>query len=127
MVEFVKCAVLPTLALRRIYAGHDIKNQHKVGNNISIVLYTLFHFAWIALFAASGAMNYGFLAFGFTAFFINACILTCLRQAVREQYSIRGNIIGDFFAGSFMYPQALTQMLLQYETNPPQTSEEVNV
>jgi hypothetical protein len=72
-------------------------------------IYASLHFLWIALFAC-GKINYGFVAFAWTVFFINACILISVRLEVRTKLGISGNIVGDFVACSFMYPQGLLQM-----------------
>ncbi|KAL3786673.1 hypothetical protein ACHAWO_013333 [Cyclotella atomus] len=53
------------------------------------------------------------LAFAWTVFFINACILISVRLEVRTKLGITGNVVGDFIACSFMYPQGLLQMKKQ--------------
>jgi hypothetical protein len=47
-------------------------------------IYASLHFLWIALFAC-GKINYGFVAFAWTVFFINACILISVRLEVRTK------------------------------------------
>jgi hypothetical protein len=68
------------------------------------------HCISFGLLFACGKINYGFVAFTWTVFFINACILISVRLEVRTKLGISGNIVGDFVACSFMYPQGLLQM-----------------
>merc|ERR1712048_1330219 len=55
--------------------------------------------------------NNGYTAFGYAAMLCNATILTSLRVTIRNNYGIRGNVIGDFFAATFAFPQVLFQVL----------------
>lgn len=112
IVGFFKNLILPFLPLYSIYSSLDLKGNHTTVNLLATGAYSLCHFGWIALFAC-GTINYGFIAFGWSAFFLNACILTSLRMTVRGKLGIGGNIAGDFISGSFLYPQALLQMELQ--------------
>ena len=43
-------------------------------------------------------------------FFINAVLLISVRNEFRTKLGITGNLVGDFVACSFMYPQCLLQM-----------------
>ena len=81
-----------------------------------ISFYFSFYVMWIAFFCLS-EKNFGYVAFGFTCFFMNACILTYVRALVRDQFSLDGNVVGDFLASSFFYPQALCQILYEFENN----------
>lgn len=112
MTGFLKNIFLPFLAVFNIYSSIDIKHKHTQVNTMIAGAYAVCHVGWIALFACAG-INNGFVAFGWTAFFLNACIITFLRMDVRSKMGIGGNIVGDFVAGSFLYPQALLQMELQ--------------
>lgn len=111
-IDFFKNLFLPFLTLHRIYSAVDIKKQHARTNAISTFFYCVTFVAMIALFVC-GVINHGFVALGWACFFSNACILTSLRLHVREKLAIRGNIIADFCASSFLYPQVLTQMDMQ--------------
>uniref|UniRef100_A0A7S1BLI8 Uncharacterized protein n=1 Tax=Corethron hystrix TaxID=216773 RepID=A0A7S1BLI8_9STRA len=111
---FFMALFFPFLYLYQIYSSLDVKNVRSGSKILFTLIYTLIHFGWIILFGLS-AINFGFAAFGWVAFLINACILTSLRRNVREKFSIPGNIVGDFFASSFSYPQTLVQMILQLE------------
>lgn len=112
VVGFFKNLFLPFVTLHSIYSTVDTKNQHVRTNAISTFFYFALFLAMIALFVC-GVINHGFVALGWACFFTNACILTSLRLHVREKLAIRGNIIWDFLASSFFYPQVLTQMDLQ--------------
>ena len=112
ILGFLKNLVLPFIALHSIYSTVDLKCKHTKVNALLTGAYALCHFGWIALFIC-GTINHGFVAFGWSAFFLNACIVTSLRTDVRGKKGIGGNFVGDFVAGSFLYPQALLQMELQ--------------
>lgn len=103
---FLKNLLFPFLAVFSLYSS---VGNHTTINVMIAGTYAICHLCWIALFAC-GTINHGFIAFGWTAFFVNACILTSLRLDVRGKFRIGGNIAGDFVAGSFLYPQALLQM-----------------
>lgn len=108
-VLIIKNLLLPFVAIHSIYSALDLKKKHAKFNLVMTAAYALLHFLWIALFAC-GAINYGFVAFAWMVFFINACILISIRHEVRLKLGISGNIVGDFVACSFMYPQGLLQM-----------------
>lgn len=110
--DFVKSALVPFVTLYSIYTAMDTKGQHATVNKLLTAIYAAFHLGWIVLFSF-GTYNYGFVAFAWSMFFINACILTSVRSHVRGKFGLQGNIVGDFTAGSFLYPQALVQMETQ--------------
>lgn len=111
---FIKNLFLPFISLHSIYSTLDLKGKHKKANLAIAAAYFTCFLGWIALFIC-GVINYGFIAFGWTAFFLNACILTSLRMDVRSKMGVGGNIFGDFVASSFLYPQALLQMEMELE------------
>ena len=108
-IGFIRCLLLPFISIHSVYSALDLKKQHKLSNALTTIAFTICHGAWIALFAC-GTINHGFIAFAWSAFFINACILTSVRMDFRSKNGIVGNAIGDFIASSFLYPQALLQM-----------------
>lgn len=113
----IKNLIFPFIPLYSIYTALDLKKKHAKYNMFMTTVFALLHFLWIALFGC-GAINYGFVAFAWTVFFINACLLISVRLEVRSKLGIAGNIVGDFAACSFMYPQALLQMEKQlFELN----------
>ena len=77
---------------------------------------------WI-VFAAMSVENFGYVAFSFTCFFINACILIYIRANVRFHFKLDGNVIGDLIAGSFFYMQGLCQMIYEFDRNAVDTAE----
>ena len=114
--EFLKGLFLPFVSLHQIYTSSvvDPKASHTRSSLLTNVVYAACFFGWIALFSC-GVINHGFVALGWSLFFINACILTSLRMHFRDRLGIDGNIIGDFCASSFFYPQVLAQMVLESE------------
>lgn len=94
VVGFVKNLLLPFLSLRSVYDAIDSKDKKKTVNFLTTAAYAILHFTWIALFIC-GTINHGFVAFGWTAFFLNACILTSLRLDFRGKYGIGGKHIKD--------------------------------
>jgi len=99
IMGFFKNLLVPFLPLYSIFSSIDMKGNHAAVNRLQTGVYALCHCGWIALFAC-GTINYGFVAFAWSAFFLNACILTSLRMTVRGKLGISGNIVGDFIAGS---------------------------
>jgi len=124
LVGFFKNLLVPFVALYSIYSAFDLKGKHRTVNLLLTGAYAFCHFSWIALFIC-GKINYGFIAFGWTAFFLNSCILTSLRMDVRGKLGIGGNFVGDFVVSSFLYPQALLQMELQVQIPSIQFDESV--
>ena len=88
--------------------------------------YTVFFVLWI-VFAGLSVHNFGYVAFSFTCFISNACILVYIRAQVRELFQLDGNIIGDLTAGSFFYMQGLCQMINEFELNVVDTAAEGEV
>lgn len=116
--EFIIGAIFPFWSLHRIYSalGEDV---YGAALRVFLTLcYTVCHIAWIILFCFS-YINEGFVAFGFLAFFINACILSAVRLEVRITYGLEGNAVGDFMTSSFAYAQVFTQILQQIEEGTP--------
>ena len=83
-------------------------------------LYALFFLGWLSMFITS-VINFGFVAFGFLAFFLNGTILSVLRLEVRSKYQLDGNVVSDFLLGSFLYFQVLGQILYQFEVGDAPT------
>jgi voltage-gated potassium channel Kch len=82
----------------------------RYSSNQKVGLTTVFvlgHISWIALFAPA-IVNFGFVAFA-------VITITGLRGEFCEHFKLNGNMISDFLAGLFLYPQALCQMLFQFE------------
>ena len=83
--------------------------------------YFAFFVMWI-VFAALSVENFGYVAFSFTCFFSNACILMYVRAHVRDHFNLDGNVAGDLLAGSFLYMQGLCQMIYEFEHNVVDTA-----
>mmetsp|Transcript_20322 Transcript_20322/g.39118 ORF Transcript_20322/g.39118 Transcript_20322/m.39118 type:complete len:830 (-) Transcript_20322:178-2667(-) len=111
-VGFAKNALFPFVTLYSVYSAIDLKGKNKVTNIIGTLSYAALHVGWIVLFIC-GTINYGFVALAWTMFFTNTCILISVRMTLRGMIGISGNIVGDFVACSFLYPQALLQMEIQ--------------
>merc|ERR1711939_967960 len=124
VVEFFKALILPFLSLYQIYTSAviDPKQKDKIAHILTTAVYATCFIGWIVLFSF-GVVNDGFVAFGWTAFLSNACILTSLRLKFRNQLGIRGNVVGDFVASSFMSPQALAQMVMELKSAPVEEKE----
>jgi len=114
---------LPFVSLNSICAALDPDNNRHIYRVLVTSVYTLLFLAWIALFIC-GTINEGFVAFAWTAFFANSCILTSLRMDVRRKFGLEGNITGDFIASSFLYPQGLLQMQIQLLEEDDEAGEE---
>ena len=109
--EFFIGLLLPFYSLYRVCTHLEMCARNKL---IYTVVYALCYIGWVSLMACV-TINMGFVAFGFSCFFANSCILTAVRAQVREKFSLHGNVFSDFVAGSFLYPQAFCQMLWQFE------------
>lgn len=114
VIQFFGALVFPFVPLYAIYSSAiiDPKQKNKLVNILTTSVYGLCFIAWVILFFL-GSVNHGFVAFGWTLFVINACILTGLRMHFREVLGYHGNVVGDFVASSILYPQALTQMMME--------------
>jgi len=112
--EFLKALFLPFVPLYKIYSSAliDPKHKYKFTNLATTASYATCFLGWIALFSC-GLINHGFVAFAWSLFFINGCILTSLRMDFRGRLGIQGNIVGDFISSSFFYPQVLAQMAIE--------------
>jgi len=115
--RFFIALVVPFVPLYTIFDS-DVMNPKKkkmLTNMFTTTVYGSCFIGWIVLFCF-GVVNNGFVALGWTLFFTNACILTALRMQFRDTLGISGNVVGDFIASSFLYPQALSQMAMELES-----------
>lgn len=117
-VEFFIALFLPFVSLYKIYTSIviDPKQKDKTINLIMTTVYASCHIGWIILFCL-GYINNGFVALAWSLFITNAGILTALRMRFRDHLGIRGNVTSDFFASSFLYPQALAQMVIELNSD----------
>jgi hypothetical protein len=113
--EFFIGLFIPPLSVYRVLTHLQYNAIPKL---ILTAAYTVFFMAWIAMFGSS-AINFGFVAFGFLAFFLNGTLLAVLRMEVREKYALDGNVPYDFLISSFFYFQVLCQILYEFEVGIP--------
>jgi hypothetical protein len=111
-VEFFKALFVPFISLYQILSAVYPKN--KVTNFFTTLLYGMFHVTWVGLFAAFGA-NEALVAWGWGMLFCSAVFLGAIRSGFRARYNLRSNLLGDFMASCFLWPQVLTQMRLHCE------------
>lgn len=116
-VYFFFALFFPFYPLHAVYKSKvmDPKGANKTFTIFVTAVYTICYFGWIILFCA-GTINHGFVAFGWSLFFSNACILTSLRMNFRATLGYHGNVVADLMASSFMYPQCLSQMMIELES-----------
>uniref|UniRef100_A0A7S4AUD7 Uncharacterized protein n=2 Tax=Pseudo-nitzschia australis TaxID=44445 RepID=A0A7S4AUD7_9STRA len=114
MKEFFVALLLPFVSVYRIHTSAimDPKQRNKVSNILVSVAYAVSYIGWIILFCF-GVVNYGFVALGWLLFVINTLLMMKLRMKFRNTLGIRGNVAGDFIASSFLYPQGLSQMVIE--------------
>jgi len=113
--EFFVALFVPFVSIYKIYKSKvvDPKQKYQTTNMLTSAVYATCYVGWIVLFCFGGLVNQGFVALAWSLFFVNAIILCSLRMQFRDHLRIRGNVIGDFVAASFFYPQALAQMVIE--------------
>lgn len=114
--EFLIGLLMPFWSIYRIRNYLDGKGSRKRGTMLVAGSTFAFFIGWIALFACQ-AINPGYKAFGWTLFFCFALVLLNVRSEVRSRFNVKGNVVEDFFASSFCYPQTLAQMIYEFENN----------
>jgi len=116
-IKFVGALFLPFVPLYAIYNSSvvDPKQVHKTRHILLTFCYAFCYIGWIVLFCL-GTVNKGFVAFGWLLFLINASILTSVRAKFRNALGYPGNVVADVVASSILYPQCLSQMMLELES-----------
>lgn len=112
--QFVASLFVPFVTLKRVLTHLHPKETDAKFVTFLTVVYTVFHFAWIALLI-SGVKSRLFITAGFGFLVANGCILTSVRSSIRERLNIEGDAFGDFLASTFLYFQVLTQLVVEYE------------
>jgi len=112
VVGFFQGLLLPFILLHSALSLNDPRGLNKALNLVTSFVYFVLFVAWI-VFYSLGYSNSGYSALGWVCFLLKACILTNVRLSLRRKFAIRGNIVGDFFASSFAYPQTLYQIVEQ--------------
>jgi hypothetical protein len=121
-VEFAKALFIPFVSLYQVLSAAYPKN--KKTNVFTAAVYGLFFITWVALFAAYGKYT-SLLAWGWTVMFSGAVMLASIRNTFRARCNLRSNVLGDFIASCFVWPQVLTQMRLHcVELGLPEDREE---
>jgi hypothetical protein len=109
VVEFFKALFVPFISLYQVLNAAYPKSTKM--NFVTSSFYGLLFITWIALFITYGTYP-AMLAWGWAIMFSAAVLLASIRNGFRERYNLRSNILGDFIASCFFWPQVLTQMRL---------------
>jgi hypothetical protein len=112
VVEFAKGVFVPFVSLYEIVTKFYPAPSQKRGNLLTVGVYTFLHFAWIALFICV-AKYPPLRAWGWSAYFVNGCILTGIKMDYRGRNGVHGNVIGDVFSSVFFFPQVLAQLIVE--------------
>jgi hypothetical protein len=112
--QFIVALFLPFISLRNALNCMNRKDSSKALVLLISGVYALTFAAMITFFVLA-LKSAVFVALGWTCFFINGCILTSVRNNVREKLNLSGNAFEDFIASSFFYPQVLVQILVEYQ------------
>ena len=112
--NFFLSLFLPFANLHRVLSLVYPKESRKTFSLFLTILYAIMFVGMIAFFVSGGVKSRLFTALGWSAFFMNGCVLTSVRTTVRLRMNLGGNIFEDFLSSSFLYPQVLTQILVEY-------------
>lgn len=107
--EFFKALFVPFLPLYSILSKAYPKNKKM--NLFTTLVFSMFFYTWIGLFAAYGAVT-GLIPMGWAMFFCSGVLLCAIRAGFRSRYGIRSNVVADWIASTFIWPQVLVQMHL---------------
>jgi choline-glycine betaine transporter len=118
VVEFIKGVFVPFVSLHKVLS--DAYPRNSLSNTAVTAAYTVCYYMWIGIFASLGSKE-GLIGWGWLMFFACACILGSVRGGFRARYNVRSNILGDYMASLFFWPQVFTQMRQHcVELNLPQ-------
>jgi hypothetical protein len=122
---FFVAIVAPNIPLSKIYNMYRPKPSDAIGNKIGVLSYTLLYYLTIVLFCLAGESSV-FTSFGWSTMCICAIILCVVRNTVRMNNKIEGNIFADFLVSMFMWPQVLVQLEseLTEKNNTPMEDDE---
>jgi hypothetical protein len=112
--QFFLAFFVPFVSLRKALNCVHPKDTSKKLVLFTSGLYALTYVAMITFFALT-SKSAVFVVLGWACFFINGCILTGVRNNVREKLNLSGNAFEDFLTSSFFYPQVLVQILVEYQ------------
>jgi hypothetical protein len=112
--QFFVALFFPFVSLRNALKCVNPKDSSKKLVLFATGVYAITFVAMITFFVLA-LKSAVFVALGWACFFINGCILTSVRNNVREKLNLSGNALEDFLASSFFYPQVLVQILVEYQ------------
>jgi hypothetical protein len=112
--QFFLALFLPFVSLRNVLNCVNPKDSSKKMVLFTTAVYAVTHVAMITFFALA-SKSAVFVALGWVCFFINGCILTSVRNNVREKLNLSGNAFEDFVTSSFIFPQVFVQILVEYQ------------
>jgi hypothetical protein len=107
--EFFRGLLVPPVSFYRIMSAMHPKQAWRISNFLLTAVYTLIHITWIALFCFVQSSR-GLRAWAWTAYLINAVILTGLKMHYRSTRRVQGNAMGDFVSSFFFWPQVFAQL-----------------
>jgi hypothetical protein len=99
VMEFLKALFIPFVSLYQILSAAYPKNNKTTIFNATV--YGLLFITWVALYAVYGKYT-SLLGWAWTI------MLASIRNGFRERYNLRSNVLGDFIASCFLWPQVLT-------------------
>lgn len=106
-VEFFKALFVPFISLYQVLNAAYPKSKKM--NFVTSAFYGLIFITWVAVFISYGTYT-AMLGWGWGIMFCGAVLLASIRNGFRERYNLRSNVLGDFIASCFVYPQVLAQM-----------------
>eukprot|EP00542_Grammatophora_oceanica_P014072 CAMPEP_0194035190 /NCGR_PEP_ID=MMETSP0009_2-20130614/7648_1 /TAXON_ID=210454 /ORGANISM="Grammatophora oceanica, Strain CCMP 410" /LENGTH=917 /DNA_ID=CAMNT_0038676457 /DNA_START=171 /DNA_END=2924 /DNA_ORIENTATION=- len=115
VTEFFYGLFVPFIPLAQVMWVLRPKPKQRLWNHITVWAYGIFHITWVVLFILTNTAS-GLRAFGWSALFINAVILTNVKTTFRKQHNYRGNDVGDFISSLFFFPQVLCQLRIECES-----------
>jgi hypothetical protein len=120
---FFQGLLVPFVSFHRILSALYPKPSSKISNFALTTMYTLLHAAWIVLFSLVKSSR-GLQACAWTAYFINAFILTGLKMHYRSTRRVHGNAFGDFISSLFFWPQVFAQLTIGLSNDMSETEAE---
>lgn len=107
IVEFFKGVFVPFLPLYQVL--QDTYPKNSTTNLATTSIYATLYYGWIAFFIAQGSKP-GLRVWAWTCFFAAGFVLMMVRLGFRGRFNIRSNVVADFLATAFFWPQVVTQM-----------------
>ena len=108
--EFAKGIFVPFYSLHQVLSGTYPRNR--LQNMLCVGGYTICYLGWISIFISLTASR-GLIGWAWSLFFIDAILLSVIRNGFRSRHNFRSNAVGDVISSLFFWPQVLTQMRLE--------------